>query len=322
MAMAVAARASLAAGLLLLSGLAAADVLVSASGDRLQGRLLERRDGVLVFESDLLGRIEVSEQRARVEPDPAAETIVAASPAAPAPDTAESPDAAPDAAPDAKATRWSTDLSVRLAVDRGSLETPEEDLRVALRGTRPTRKGVLTTGIDRRHRRTDDVLRDDDWRLESSYERFLGDEHFVAGRALATRELNSGHDDQTYAALAAAGWRLWEGEKQHLRIGPALGYLGATRSQGQFDSGALGLYVTAEGPVWAKLRFGGEAVVLDSLGDGRYAYLELRMRQPLGDRLYLALVWNYAWSDFDIEPGVRSEWRWDLGWRFGPDANR
>ena len=62
--------------------------------------------------------------------------------------------------------------------------------------------------------------------------------------------------------------------------------------------------------------------MLDSLGDGRYANLELRLRQPLGERLFLALVWGYAWSDFDIEPGVRSEWRWDLGWRFGPDADR
>jgi hypothetical protein len=318
----MAARVGLAAGLLLLSGLAAADVLVSASGDRLKGRLLERREGVLVFESELLGRIEVSEQRARVEPDPAAEANLAASPGEPAPDAHDAAPATPEAAPEAKVTRWSTDLSVRLAVDRGSLETPEEDLRVALRGTRPTREGVITAGLDRRHRRTDGDLRDDDWRLESSYERFLDEQHFVAGRALAQRELNSGHDDQTHAALVAAGWRRWEGENQHLRIGPALGYLGATRSQGQFDSGALGLYATAEGPAWAKLRFGGELIVLDSLGDGRYAYLELRLRQPLGERLFLALVWNYAWSDFDIEPGVRSEWRWDLGWRFGPDANR
>lgn len=319
MARVIASWAGLASGMLLLPGLAFADVLVSPSGDRLQGRLLERRDGVLVFESELLGRIEVPEQRARIEPDPPSEAGVAASPAAPA---ANPPDAAPKATPDAGVQRWSSDLGVRLSVDRGSLETPEEDLRVSLKSTRPTRQGVVRTGIDRRHRRTDGDLRDDDWRLESSYERFLSDQYFVAGRALASQELSSDQYDKTYAALAAAGWRLWEGEKQYLRIGPALGYLGATRSQGQFDSGALGLYATAEGPMWAKLRFGGELVVLDSLGDGRYANLEMRLRQPLGDRLYLALVWNYAWSDFDIEPGVRSEWRWDLGWRFGPDANR
>jgi hypothetical protein len=316
--MGLAARAILTAWLLSLSGLAAADVLVSASGDRLKGRLLERRDGMLVFESELLGRIEVPEERARVEPDPSPETKVAASPAAPAPDASE----APDAAPDGKRKRWSSDLGVRLSVDRGSLETPEEDLRVSLNSTRPTREGVIRTGIDRRHRRTDDVLRDDDWGLRASYERFLDEDYFVAGRLLATSELNSGNHDRTHAVLFAAGWRLWEGEGQHLRIGPAAGYLGATRSQGQFDSGAVGLYATAEGPAWRGLRFGGELIVLDSVGDGRYADLELRLRQPLGERLYLALVWDYAWSDFDIEPGVRSEWRWDLGWRFGPDADR
>ena len=315
--MGLAARAVLAAWLLSLSGLAAAEVLVSASGDRLKGRLVERRDGMLVFESELLGRIEVPEERARVEPDPDPETEVAASPPAPAP----APDAT-EAAPDEKRMRWSSDLGVRLSVDRGSLETPEEDLRVSLKSTRPTRVGVIRTGIDRRHRRTDGVLKDDDWSLETSYERFLNDEYFAAGRLLATSELNSGNYDGTHAALFAVGWRLWEGENQHLRIGPAAGYLGAIRGDGQFDSGAVGLYATSEGPAWWGLRFGGELIVLDSLGDGRYANLELRLRQPLGERLYLALVWDYAWSDFDIEPGVRSEWRWDLGWRFGPDADR
>ncbi len=308
-------RFGLATVLLLLPVLANADVLVSANGDRLKGRLLERREGVLVFQSDLLGRVEVPAENAVIEPDP----VSAAS--ATGPDAAAVPvPAAPP--PDVPSPRWSSDVGVRLSVDRGSLETPENDFRISVKGQRPTRNGVINTGIDYRHKLTDDVLKDDDWDIEVGYQRFLGADHFVAGRLLAHRELTSEGYEETKAALLAAGWRWWEAKDQHLRVGPALGYLSVLRSQGRFNAPALGLYATAEGRAWSRVRFSSELVLLDSLGDGRYANLELRLRQPLGERLYLALVWDYAWSDFDIEPGLRSEWRWDLGWRFGPGASR
>ena len=308
--MARAARLGLAT-LLLVSGAAAADVLVTRSGDRLAGKLVERREGVLVFDSDLLGRVEVPASLASIEPDPK--------------DPQDAPAAAPAPSQPAAAApppRWSSDVGLRLSLDRGSLKTPENELRVSVKSTLPTTQGVIKTGIDYRRTLTDDVLKDDDWDIEVGYERFLGETHFVAGRLLGTRELTSEGYDQTKAGLLAAGWRLWEADRQYLRIGPAVGFLDITRSQGELESPGLGLYATAEGQAWAKVRFSGELVMLDSLGDGRYANLELRLRQPLGERLYLALVWEYAWNDFDIEPGVRSEWRWDLGWRFGPDASR
>jgi hypothetical protein len=308
-------RVGLATVLLLLPVLADADVLVSASGDRLKGRLLERRDGVLVFDSELLGRVEVSAEQAVIKPDPVSA------------DSADDPGAASvpvkaAALPEVPSPRWSSDVGVRLSVDRGSLETPEDDLRVSVKSRRPTSNGVINTGIEYRHKVTDDVLKDDDWDIEMGYQRFLGADHFVAGRLLAQRELTSEGYEETRAALVAAGWRWWEAKDQHLRVGPALGYLNARRRQGHLDAPALGLYATAEGQAWARVRFSSELVLLDTLGDGRYANLELRLRQPLGERLYLALVWDYARSDFDIEPGARSEWRWDLGWRFGPDAVR
>jgi hypothetical protein len=308
-------RLGLATVLLLLPGFTHADVLVSASGDRLKGRLVERRDGMLVFESQLLGRVEVSAEQAVIEPDPVSA------------DSADDPDAASvpvkaAAPPEVRPPGWSSDVGVRLSVDRGSLETPEDDLRVSVKSRRPTPNGVISTGIEYRHKLTDDVLKDDDWDIEMGYQRFFGADHFVAGRLLAQRALTSEGYEETQAALVAAGWRWWEAKDQHLRVGPALGYLNARRHQGHLDAPALGLYATAEGQAWARVRFSSELVLLDTLGDGRYANVELRLRQPLGDRLYLALVWDYAWSDFDIEPGVRSEWRWDLGWRFGPDAAR
>ena len=295
--------------LLLLAGTAGADVLVSADGDRLNGKLVEQRDGVLVFDSELLGRIEVPAGRARIE----------AGAVPPAVTPAVTP-AVPPAVP--PAPQWSSDIGVRLAVDRGSLETPEENLRLSMKNQRPTQHGVIRTDVDYRRKREDDVLKDDDWDIAIDYQRFVGADYFIAGRAIMIRELKSDGYEKSNAALVSAGWRLWEADHQHVRIGPALGYLDITRSQGRFGSPALGLYATTEGPAWGKLRFGGELVMLDTLGEGRYAKLELRLRQPLGERLFLALVWDYAWSDFDIEPGVRSQWRWDLGWRLGPDADR
>lgn len=58
--------------------------------------------------------------------------------------------------------------------------------------------------------------------------------------------------------------------------------------------------------------------LLDSMGDGRYATLQMRARRPLGDRLFIAMAWEYEWSDFSIESGITSEWRWEVGWRLGP----
>jgi hypothetical protein len=73
--------------------------------------------------------------------------------------------------------------------------------------------------------------------------------------------------------------------------------------------------------VWRKVGFSSELQLLDSFGDGRYANLEFRLRHPLSEHLYLALTWNYVWSDVDIESGITSEWRWVLGWQSKPVAH-
>lgn len=298
-------QAGLAALLVSLSAPGGAEVLKLANGDQLTGTLVETRDGVLHFKSDLLGLVEVPEAMATVEPGEVEPP--------PSPVPAPTPTSTPT---------WTADLGLRLSVDRGSLETPEEDFRASLKTSRPTPFGVVRSGLDYRHKRTNGALKDNDWRVDVGYEHFLSADRFVAGRLLATRELTSGDYDETRAALASMGWRLWEKPGQFLRIGPALGYLDAVRKSESFQSPALGLYATAEARAWAGVRFNSELVVLDAFGEGQYANLELRLRQPLGERLYLALVWNYAWSNLDIEPGLRSEWRWDIGWRFGPDGGK
>lgn len=290
------------AGLLLAGALPAqADTLIAANGDRLTGSLVSRDDKRIVFQSDLFGRIELDSDKARVETTtPAGATTAGATAAKPS------------------SPGWHADLGVKLALDRGSLKTTENDLDVSLDYVRKAEHGELHADLDYDYKRTAGELKDDDWSGSLSYDKFLDRQRFAAGRFLATTDLTSEGYDRTLALSAAYGWRLWERDDHYLRLGPAVGYLSITRGAERFNGPALGLYARAKGPVRHRASFGGELQFLDSLGQGRYANLEFRLRQPLGERLYLALVWKYAWSDFDIESGVKSEWRWDLGWRFGP----
>jgi hypothetical protein len=276
--------------LALAAGGARADVLVGADGSRLQGTWVETRGGRHVFESTLLGRIEVPSDRATVE---------RAAPAVPAP-----------------VSPWATDVSMKLGIDRGSLKTPDDDLDATLRLERHSARGEWLGVVDYSYRRTDDVRKDDDITASLGYDRLRGPRSFVAGRIYGTRELRSdGEYDATQTASLAMGWRGWEGPDRYLRIGPSVGYLAIDRGDAHFDGGALGLYARGRGPVVGKVTFNAELQVLDSLGEGRYADLALQLRQPLGEHLYLALAWDYTWSDFDVESGVSSEWHWVLGWK-------
>lgn len=293
---------------LLVAGAAQADTLVLANGDRLTGTLVSADAHRIVFRSDLLGQVEVAAGQARVEPTPPA--IASASPAPTAADGAAAP------ADPAKPV-WQGDLGAKLAVDRGSLKTRENDLDAALTLVRRTDVGELHAKLAYDYKRSDDLLKDDDWAASVSYDKFLGARNFTAGRFLATTDLTTEGYDRTVSLSAAYGWRLWERDDRYLRVGPAAGYLAITRGDERFDGPALGFYLRAKGPVWGRTTFTSELQMLDSLGDGRYANLELRLRQPLGERLYLGVLWNYVWSDFDIESGIRSEWRWEIGWRFG-----
>lgn len=286
---------------------AIADTLVFANGDRLTGTVVSADAQRIVFQSSILGRIEVAAGEARIEADtPAAGVAIAPAPAA---ETAE------PAGP-AKPV-WQGDFGAKLAVDRGSLKTRENDLDAALTLVRKTDVGELHAKLAYDYKRSDDVLKDDDWAASVSYDKFLGERYFTAARFLATTDLTTEGYDRTLSLSAAYGWRLWERDDRYLRVGPALGYLAITRGNERFDGPALGFYLRAKGPVWRRTTFSSELQMLDSLGDGRYANLELRLRQPVGERVYLGVLWNYVWSDFDIESGIRSEWRWEIGWRFG-----
>ena len=151
-----------------------------------------------------------------------------------------------------------------------------------------------------------------------AYDRFVSSGRFVAGRLSALSELGADGTNETNTLAVAYGWRLFETRDRYLRIGPALGYVSLRRGDSGISGPALGLYARARGPSIGRTTYEYELQALDTLSDGRYATLDLRWRKPLGDRLYLALVWRYIWSDVDIESGFTSEWRWDVGWRFGP----
>lgn len=304
---------------------ASAEVLVGAAGERIPGRWIETRDGVIVFESPLLGRLRVPADRARVEADPPASSAGqdATPPAMQAAGTADAgPPATDPAARAADAiaapSPWSFDIAVKLGADRGSLKTPEDDLDATLKLVRANAAGELHATLDYNYKRTDGVLKDDDLFASLTYDRLLSHDRFLAGRGMIATELSSEGYDATRALSLAYGWRLWEGRQRYLRIGPAVGWLAMERGPERFNGAAAGLHARAQGPLWRRVDFSAELQALDSFQDGRYAALDLRVRHALGERLYLALAWNYLWSDVDIESGITSEWRWVLGWRSDP----
>ena len=273
--------------LLLAAGQADADaILVGAKGERLGGKVVERGDGYIVFDSDSFGRLRVRADQVRIE------EAVAADP-----------------------SPWSTDVSLKFGVDRGSLKTPEDDLDATLRFMHRSAQGELHGSVDYNYKRTDGVLRDDDITASLSYDRLLANRRFVAGRVLGATELTTEGYDRTGTVSFAYGWRFGEREDRYLRLGPALGYLTMDRGDRHFGGAAYGLYLRAKGPLFKRISYAGELQVLDALGNGRYANLDFRLQHPLGEHLYLALAWNYVWSDVDIESGITSEWRWVLGWR-------
>lgn len=269
---------------------AAATTLIGANGERLQGTIVERGDGYIVFDSESFGRMRIRADQVRIE---------------------ERADAAPVAAP----SPWSTDISFKFGVDRGSLKTPEDDLDATFRFLRRSSHGELHGSIDYNYKRTDGVLKDDDITASLSYDRLLANRRFIAGRVLGASELTTEGYDRTGTLSLAYGWRFGEREDRYLRMGPALGYLRMDRGDRHFGGAAFGLYLRAKGPLFKRITYASELQVLDSFDNGRYANLDFRLQQPLGEHLYLALAWNYVWSDVDIESGITSEWRWVLGWR-------
>jgi hypothetical protein len=280
---------------LLAAHAAAADTLVGRRGERIPGHVVEEKDGQVTFASDSFGRLQVPAADVTIERD-------ATTPAA-----ATGP---PSAAP-----RWTVDIGARVGVDRGTLEDNEETLDASLRLQRVTARGELRTTLDYRYKRTEGELKDDDLSASLSYDRLASAHRFTAARAHATSEHTDAGADFTRSVSITAGWRLWEGPRRYLRVGPSLGYLELERSDARFDGVALGAFARGRAPLAGHLDVEGEVQLLDSFRGGRYATLEARLRHDFGEHLYVALAWNYLWSDVEIESGLSSQWRWVLGWR-------
>jgi hypothetical protein len=219
----------------------------------------------------------------------------------------------------AESPHISLDTGVKLNLDRGSLKTSEDRLDVRLDLTRKALRGELHGSINYKYKRTEEELRDDDWLASLSYDRFVSDRRFNAGRLMLSNEYTADGYDATQTISMATGWRLWESHDHYLRVGPAIGYLAISRGDQQFDGAALGIYARALAPLLWRSSLTGELQALDTLGNGRHVDLELRIRHPLTERIFISMGWDYVWSDFDIESGITSVWRWDMGWRFGPN---
>lgn len=287
--------------LCLASTTAGADTLVAANGDRVSGRLVEDKGGRIVFDSDLFGRLELASDQVRVE-------------------RAESPTASaatpPIAAAPADPAKWTLDLGLKLGVDRGELDSYEDRVDGRLVLDRKTARGELHGTASYKYK-ADDNLDDDDWAAALAYDQFLSDTRFRSARLRLSSELTNDQYDNTQVASVAGGWRLWETPEHYLRIGPALGYVSATRGDESFRGAFVGVYARGKASLPYLGQLTGELQLADTMGDGRYADLDIRLRKPLTDRLFVAVGWSYVWSEFAIESGYQSEWRWELGWRLG-----
>ncbi len=281
-----------------------ADVLVGPNGERLPGHVVEEKDGMLIFESDFLGRVQLRADNAHVERDSApAATVLPEKPSA----QASRPRTLP---------RLVSDLGISVGQDRGSLKTLEDKLDGTWKLSRQTANGELAGTLTYKYKRTDNVLKNDDWFGSISYDKFLSDDHFLSGRALGLNELTSEGYESTGIFGLSAGWRLFEESDRYLRIGPAIGYMTLTRGGQTFDGVAAGLYARTVYPIFRRITFEGELQILSAAHGNTYAISQLRLKRPLTPRVYLAVDWLYSWSHVDIESGIKSEWRWVLGWTF------
>ena len=288
-------------------GAARADVLIGPNGERLPGHVIEDKDGVLIFQSDFLGRITVQSDRARVERDAPPE----------APDKSVVRTSQPAASP-AAAPRWSSDIEAKIGQDRGSLKTPESTVNAGWKLSRKSDIGEMNASVNYKYKNTDGELKDNDWLASVGYDRFLSADHFATGRLLGVSELVSDGYNETATLALAWGWRFWEEPGKYLRIGPAVGYLALKRSGQTFDGPAAGVYAHINYPLWGFAKFEGEFEGLNASAGSRYAISEIRLKRSLTERLYLALDWVYTLSHTPVETGVSSEWRWVIGWSFDP----
>lgn len=298
------------AGACISQACAATDVLVGPDGDRLRGTLIDESNGLITFQSELLGRLEIPSTKARVERGDESGRAVGSA----APRSVESTAAV-------RPATWSADLGAKLSLDRGSLKSREDKIDAGLKFMRRSPDGEYNFALDYLYKRSDRQLKNDDVSASLAYDRFLSERRFAAARVSARSELAGEHTNRTDALSLAYGWRVFDASDRSLRVGPSLGYLALTRGDSHTAGAAAGIYARGRGPAIGRTTYEYELQLLDSFSDGRYAMLDARWRKPLGEHFYLALVWRYTWTDVEIESGFTSEWRWDIGWRFGP-ANR
>ncbi len=181
---------------------------------------------------------------------------------------------------------------------------------------RQTDDGELTGVLSYKYKNTDHVLKNDDWLGSISYDRFVSGDRFVNARLLGVTELADQGYDASGTFSFAYGWRLWDEPQKYLRVGPAVGYLALKRSGQTFQGVAAGFYARSLYPLWLGVVMDEELQFLDASAASRYAISQMRLKRSINEHLYLALDWLYTWSHVEIESGVRSEWRWVLGWTF------
>ena len=305
--------------LLLSSAATRADVLVGRNGERLSGHLVEEQNGRIIFISDAFGRLEIASDKASVEL--AIDQLDSSPPSSTASRGEEAAASVKAPTVEPPAELWSIDLGLKIDLDRGSLKTSEDRLDARLTSVRKTSRGELHGNVAYKYKATEGDVRDNDWRASLAYDRLLPRHRFNAGRVMLNRELGEEGYDSTGSISLATGWQFWEAPGRYLRIGPAIGYLGITRAEESFNGVVAGLYARGKTPLPGRSQLTGELQVLDTMGSGRYGTMALRVRRPLTEKIFISTGWNYIWSDFDIESGFSSEWRWDIGWRFGPASS-
>lgn len=317
-----------------LPALAAEQVLVSADGDRLSGRVIRVAEGWIEFDSRLLGRIRVESARAHLEP---ALAIPASDAAAGIPDDARAggtgpadgqglaapaagmdptDSAAPAGGPDVAI--WNNAMGSTLHRDRGSRETRSDqfELNIHLQRTRGPHRSQVD--LDYEFDRDDGLVKDDDWSIRARQERILGERYFLASRFSHRDDVDAGERERVRTLAVTGGWRIAHGDRSELKVGPGYVLADLADADGQARERGPALYASWTWALPREISLSGTSVyVVSSLPGGRAYYWEsdLRLDWPLTQHFGLAWTWDYARNTYPFNTGDSSKMRWLITWR-------
>ncbi|MBL8243549.1 MAG: DUF481 domain-containing protein, partial [Rhodanobacteraceae bacterium] len=240
--------------------LAAEQVLVSADGDRLAGRVIRVADGWIEFDSRLLGRIRVESARAHLEPavatpaSDAAARIPANARASGTVPADASGRAAPTAGLDPLETTapaggpnvalWNNAMGSTLHRDRGSRETHSDqfELNIHLQRTRGPHRSQVD--LDYEFDRDDGLVKDDDWSIRARQERILGERYFLASRFSHRHDVEAGERERVRTLAVTGGWRIAHGDRSELKVGPGYVLADLADADGQARERGPALYAS------------------------------------------------------------------------------